>query len=524
MYDILLVDNEVEILNGLKQGINWERALCYVKATARDGYEAINLITTQCFDIVVSDIRMPEMDGLKLAEWIHNNYPSIKIIMLTGFPDFEYAQQAINYRVVDFVLKPTNEEKLIDALEKAKRFIDEDNAQKNVYINLESETEKGQKLNRSLLFYDLIFNPGLSEPNLIHRIRELEVDLSKFYILRVGIYSDQNKLDYSTHITQIQEALPKFFVNCAIDYVLKADRVFYVILSGTEDMNPEPICNNLVEWVNNNVNFLVKIGISCQYNNLLDMNKAALEADNAHIFTEYSEVKTVLSSEQIPELSKEASQIIAREIKVLESAVEYQSRKYAEKSLNTLFNLIRTQHIPYSSVQKLCIIINNFCNGILINHNCSEAIFGITLILSDQLPTNDSIDAIEEQLHRNISYVLDCLGNYPADVDTIVYSVKTFIDQNYTTELSLDTLASKVNLSASYLSRLFKKQIGKNLSAYIQFVRIEQAKVLLYSTMLKTYEVAEAVGINDPVYFSKTFKKLTGIKPRDYRMKVHPID
>ena len=102
-------------------------------------------------------------------------------------------------------------------------------------------------------------------------------------------------------------------------------------------------------------------------------------------------------------------------------------------------------------------------------------------------------------------------------MDSIIYEVKQYIDENYSANLSLDALAAQVHLSPSYFSKLFKREIGENLSTYILQTRIEQAKFLLRTTDKKAYEIAEAVGIFDPVYFSKIFKKVTGLKPKEYR-------
>ena len=112
---------------------------------------------------------------------------------------------------------------------------------------------------------------------------------------------------------------------------------------------------------------------------------------------------------------------------------------------------------------------------------------------------------------------MNCIGRTQENIDSIIYEVKQYIDQNYSSSLSLDSLAAQVHLSPSYFSKLFKREMGENLSTYIQNTRIERAKILLRTTDKKAYEIAEEVGIYDPVYFSKIFKKATGLKPREYR-------
>ena len=109
------------------------------------------------------------------------------------------------------------------------------------------------------------------------------------------------------------------------------------------------------------------------------------------------------------------------------------------------------------------------------------------------------------------------MGRAPENIDSIIYEVKQYIDQNYSASLSLDALAAMVHLSPTYFSKLFKREMGENLSTYILNTRIEHAKLLLRTTDKKAYEIAEAVGIYDPVYFSKIFKKAVGLKPKEYR-------
>ena len=138
-YSVMLVDNEPVIQRGLMQLIDWKALGCYVRSIAYDGADAVRQIQESPPDIVITDIRMPEMDGLQLCAWVREHCPDIQLILCTGFPDFEYAQQAIQYEVADFVLKPTTEEGLSAAVKKACQRLQKDSGIQKRSLLLEQQ-------------------------------------------------------------------------------------------------------------------------------------------------------------------------------------------------------------------------------------------------------------------------------------------------------------------------------------------------------------------------------------------------
>lgn len=151
MLKVMLVDNEAAIRKGLAHGIRWESLGCTVVAQAEDGEDALAQISRVLPDIVISDIRMPGMDGLTLAGELYRRWPHIKTIILTGFPDFSYAQRAIAYQVVDFVLKPTSVEQLTAAIEKARVQIQEEQTHQKLRSELASRSEENLSLQQDML-------------------------------------------------------------------------------------------------------------------------------------------------------------------------------------------------------------------------------------------------------------------------------------------------------------------------------------------------------------------------------------
>lgn len=522
MLDIMLVDNEAAILNGLAHCMDWEAHGCRIAAAVRDGAEAVRLLQTNPPDIVISDIRMPGMDGLALAEWIMRNTPQVKVILLTGFPDFDYAKQAINYRVVDFVLKPSTEEKLVQAIGKARALLDSEDDHTRTKRRLEDQTQKSLLLQQNLLLYDLLYHANLSMVYTLNRISALGLRLFCYYVIRFGISSSAPESEYAHYVQQAQDILRQCFPGQALYFVPKGDRFCYAVLDLPDEAGSDPAvescCRKAVSEAGEQAAFLLTIGVSERQTDPLAMQRAAWQADQAQQFAEDSLQLPIMRFDELPTLSQEAWQTVIEELKLLESALERQNRAGAEQTLTRLFRFVRLQKMTADSVRRICSIIFNFCIGILFSYNRSDTLAGDRPLSLDALLNGGSLDETEARLRAFIGEVFDSISMNPTNIDSIIFSIKRYVDQNYAEELSLESLAAQVHLSPSYLSKLFKREIGQNLSVYILSVRIEHAKLLLRSTNMKTYEIAEAVGIGDPVYFSKLFKKTVGCKPKEYRL------
>ena len=442
-YSVMLVDNEPVIQRGLMQLIDWKALGCYVRSIAYDGADAVRQIQESPPDIVITDIRMPEMDGLQLCAWVREHCPDIQLILCTGFPDFEYAQQAIQYEVADFVLKPTTEEGLSAAVKKACQRLQKDSGIQKRSLLLEQQALLGE----------LIFKSRHSMLYILNRLNDLHITLSSYYVLSLEVVF-QGPLEEGT--AMLQQAQDIFLSCCegqTVYLVPKSDLCSYAVLPLPEDADPLALCTAAVEAVDGSTDFLLTIGISRCHKNPLNMRKAAQEADDAQKFLLSSSQPSVMRCQDLPRLSEETT--------------------------NLLLSPGRLAEMP------------DLDGG--------------------------SMESLESGLRDYLTSTLAQMGRAPENIDSIIYEVKQYIDQNYSASLSLDALAAMVHLSPTYFSKLFKREMGENLSTYILNTRIEHAKLLLRTTDKKAYEIAEAVGIYDPVYFSKIFKKAVGLKPKEYR-------
>ena len=518
MFKIMIVDNEAAIRKGLAHCIRWETLDCKVAGQAEDGIDALNQIPMIHPDIVISDIRMPEMDGLELVRHLNETYPHIKSIILTGFPDFEYAQRAIEYRVVDFVLKPTSVDSLVQAIEKAKARIAEDSSNQHLARRLADQSEQNLMLQRGMLLHDLINGAGLSQLFVLNRINQLNLNLTSYHVLRLQISPiEENEMDLQVYLQQAQSVLADCLAEYPIHFVPFGDQLCYAIVCTADSDSLESQCREAVDIISSLPRFTLYIGISRYYTDPLSMSSAADESGHAVQIAQYSPERPVVSYSQMPAIPQQIMSHVFEDLKLLKSSIENQNINGTLKIISKLFQYMKENKIPIEEVRNICVYIHQFCINPLFFGNAEDYAAEIGLPALKKLIEGGTADSLEKNMLSFASLILERMACDTSSQGNLIHTIKTHIAQHYKEELTLEGLASLVYLSPTYLSKLFKRETGENLSTYMQTIRIDAAKTLLRTTPLKTYEVAERVGISDPVYFSRIFKKVVGVKPKDFR-------
>ena len=519
MLKVMLVDNEAAIRKGLAHGIRWENLGCTVAAQAEDGEDALARIPQALPDIVISDIRMPGMDGLTLAEELHRRWPHIKTIILTGFPDFSYAQKAIAYQVVDFVLKPTSVEQLTAAIEKARVRIQEERNQRKLRSELASRSEENLSLHQDMFIRDLIHRARLSTLYVYSCMAQLQMDLRSYYVLSLTVapLEREEETNCLPFLQGAQAILRDSIPDYKIWFVSEGDQACYAVLQAPETQELLALCGEAVDAVGSIPRYQMTIGISLHHTDPLTLADAAEEAEQARQFADYAHPEQpVIGYADIPTVDQESMAETIQVLQQVRTAVEHGKPDVAQKSLQALFRHIHMKKLPTGEIRSIYISVYNFCSTQLFWNRDTENISG-SLSALQALLQSGSIRELEEYLCAFVDLLYQQRDYRLESPEDLIKAVRHHIQQHYMEELTLEALADKVHLSPSYLSKLFKRETGENLSVYIQGVRIRQAKILLRTTDLKTYEVAERVGISDPVYFSRTFKKITGMKPKDFR-------
>lgn len=518
MFSVMIVDNEPIICKGLCSCIDWKEINCHVSSTASDGLEALKKMAEAPADIIICDIRMPGMDGLSLAQRLRQDYPAAKVIILTGFSEFEYAQMAVRYQVVDFLLKPTSAEKLRSAVLRAISLINRENQANDLESNLQAQKKDSLLYQRQLFLENLIGGKNTSTLYVLEQANRLGMVFSVYFTIACALnITDHISQDIS--LAYYEDALRLIhgvFSDSMITLYRHDGGGFMAFVSMLREEKLRSQLQEYVAMVDTLTDYSLHIGVSTQGSAPLTVPQKVREAQSALQYAALAGSRAYVFFQDIPSLddsSKEKLMNTLRQIKV-----SLQSNNYSkfQNTIKEFERIVRQEHIAFHEVQHFVQIVYNLCMNHMIDFDINNAFSG-QITTAEELLNSVRPQDFTKGILLIGRQVFDCLKETMTEPSRIIPSLCEYIRGHYAQNLTLESLAGMVHLSPSYLSRIFKQYNGENISTFVQKVRIEVACEMLRNTNQKTYEIAQTVGIDNPVYFSRLFKKTTGYSPTDYK-------
>lgn len=554
MYRLLIVDDEVIIADGLYEVFQSIKHLELDIYKAYSGAEAFDLLNRTRIDIVLTDIRMPGIDGLKLLEKIYDNWPRCKVIFLTGYNEFDYVYSAIQYEGVSYLLKTEGYGKIIKAVENAVADIEKELKEKKLIQKANEQLSTVMNLLQKEYFSSILKGEFPAQEINQQQFDHLEIPLSSeipvlMLVGRVdslprGIsYSEKSRLLYSIKLISEQYFTSR---RSCVQFVNENTYLIWLIQPNKGEINKgvdrDRLWNRVLNFIKGNLELVQEAcyesaGVLLSF--ALDDSPARWEegverfsilkmllnyrigSGSGMLLTD----KSIVMKELQQSVNSRRGRLDIQQFK-LNMLADFLEHGQKEDFLRTLeeltVNLMKINSLHDIVAQELYHSIALIFLSYINRWNVVEKIafkFGLYKLVRMEEHGNWS-NAVEYL--KNLGDVLFDIQHSEQEkrAQDVIGHVQQYICDNIHEGLSLVMLADMVYFNPSYLSRLFKQVTGMNLSDYICDMRIKIAKEKLENPDIKIYQVAEAVGYGSPSNFSRFFKKITGMTPHEYRTTV----
>lgn len=506
-FKMLIVDDEAIICRGLKDTIPWAEYNIEVADVAHDGITAIQKIEEHMnIDLVITDVKMPNMDGLELAKSLYYNYPDIRIIMISGYDEFSYAQRAIKLGVKDYLLKPVNIDELVNRVIKLKQDISHEREKAIDFLS------KGTK--KSILQQVSSF-PG-----------ETSVYLDEYQDIKVYPFLSYIQ-DYMKVVRGVEDikVLWKKIIDTTIkengfdgiSIFIDENTLFTAVLIKEENFSLKEILLLLKSKIYQNGYRLTFIA-SESIVTIAKLNDELVRLKNTIIYSHINEKENIVYPSTI--LRENPIQEPPNNLeKNLMAIIFKPGTNSIEKISDELFGYFKVNEYLLEDVVQSCnrilkkiikhaqTIQDNIFEGIYLNYEQSIDVnlYNSYLLLQELF----NLDVLSIRTNLKLKNI--------GEKDWMIERAKKYIKDYYKLNLKAHEVADIINISPNYFSSLFNQETGKGFNEYINNLRIEEAKTLLVETPFKVHEIAEMVGYKEYKYFVKVFKEFSNLTPIQYR-------
>ena len=535
---VFLVEEEMVIRRGIKHSIDWEKEGYIFCGEASDGELAYPMIIKEKPDILITDIRMPFMDGLELCKLVKKELPNIKILILSGYDEFDYAKEAIRLGVTEYLLKPISSGKLLEALNGVSESIRREKEDKDLVRKYMEEMRENTEHEKQKFFEQMIAG-NLSMADALETGKKYEMNLSAgmYNLLLFRFTLGEENRKSGELLGEAEYAIEKLTER--LEYVFEFQRgvegwAFLLMADNEEQMSErvKELSKDLEEIMKNYSTIAYFGGIGQPVARLRELEESFREAERALAARFTMELNRIISVEDI-RMAQNVDTLDDIEItsfgeiektrtmleKFLNNGAEDEIDEFVDVYINelpeeNLKSVLMRQYI----IMDAYIVMMSFCEKI-------EGIEGEMQAQSEELKNSmKTIQTLEEiknyirMLLKKIIGVRDTIsGRRYSDIIEIA---KDQIRKTYMSdEISLNTIAAEVGMSPSYFSSIFSKEMGKTFVEYLTEIRMDRAKELLMCSSMKTSEIGYEVGYKDPHYFSYIFKKTQNCTPKEFRAR-----
>ena len=542
MLKIFLAEDEVVVRETIKRMIPWEELGFELVGEAADGEMALPLLIRQQPDLLITDIKMPFMDGLTLARLAKKEIPGLKVVILSGYDDFNYAKQAIGIGVEDYLLKPITKNALIERLSEIRSRYEHEKTQKEYYEKFHREMQAYEK-NSIRDFFEALVRGSMDMMEVYKRAEKLGLDIvaEAYNVLIFTMNCDEDfsgqRDEYSSWEAESLELLENFFAGHSSAMLFRSNIFSYgVLLKGQRETIEENTracvdeIRKILSRQDGRREWFLAVGQSVE--RLSQIQKSYHTASRAfsqrYLYDEnilyYDEMETMEHPGGQAETEDNAYlqkvDVNALNPAILQKFLSNGLQEETENFVKDYFYAIGQEPME-SLVFRNYVILNvrfsviSFIKGLGCDTNEMESADTEEVLAESGKNMESAITYAKKMISQAIEIRDQNSGNKNR---SILKTAVDFIDSHYMEEdISLNTVANVANVSSNHFSALFSQNMGQTFIEYLTTLRMNKAKELLRCTGMRSSEIAGEIGYKDAHYFSYLFKKTQGMTPSDYR-------
>ena len=533
MLKVFLVEDESVIREGFRDKIPWEQYGFQLVGEAGDGEMALPMIRKLKPDLLITDIKMPFMDGLSLSEIVKEEFPKIKIIIISGYDDFEYARQAIKAGVDQYLLKPITRTTLRGVLLEIKEKIEQGMEQKDYQAQYQDEVQEFEQFSLRR-FFEKILEGKLSVKEIYEEAaaQSLQLTASCYNLLLFSIYekAEVSSRESRERLIRKQEEVFHYFLRHPQYILFRFNVSCYGVLIKSEQSQMEELTENSLAHLKkvcapeeDHLEWYVAVGTEVERLSMLpqcykDANHYfayRFIKPGLHVLSETTlsdclagqgekNIGTVDFMQMDPEIIRD----------FLSRGEDKEIHDFVESYLYNIQNALKSRMFRSYVILNIRFAVVAFLESIGADQAeyLEEIEHAVQMIRSEDSEIFEYFAGMLETAMGIRDRINSCQGG------KMLKKALDYIDDHYDCDtLSLNLVAENIGMSASYLSAIFSQNMQKTFVEYVTEKRIEKAKKLLKQTDKNSGEIAKEVGYKDSHYFSFVFKKLQGCSPREYR-------
>ncbi len=508
MYKVLIVDDEVLVRIGIKSYIQWDELGLVLIGEASNGIEALKIIEEEYPEIILLDIKMPEMDGIELLRILNKRKIFARVIVLSCHDDYEYVREALKLGAMDYILKlslkPDELKKLL--LKTVDSILDSPSKNESYGEDLLGMYIKQILTNSACSSLDFFHSRQISDFNA-------RINGSKNISCMIRLpHGEGRKQDAAYNV--VKEVVKEYDQSICLNYTDDEILVIFSDVAGTEEIGD--LLRRTIALIKSYLDSKAQAGLSNVFSGTENIADSFRQCTDSLEYLFYYNNMDIISYTDCKSVFEKNSLSSRRFMENLSKYIELCDEENTVKTIDSLFEEIICGRNVSPHAVKVCIIevINLFSTGLRL-YSLSFPDMGI-LSPYAEISNQSNIYQLKEYILHFIREFFHFLNVFnKTQIRDEINIAKNFIIENYYKDINLGMVARTINISENYFSTIFKKETGLSFIDYLNKIRIQKARDLILGDKVKASKVAYMVGYNSISYFSKTFKKLTGQNPSD---------